>query len=275
MTQIKPIQMRLEQLCKVIDSPVDNDETYSLPHRHDYWEIIWCLDDIGQQNIDFVEYPHKVGRFFTIAPGQVHKPSPSSHNVRLLAFSVGFIDVSMRTTSFVKHLFSSQDLSSPYLDCDLEGHKYLLQLFNLMKEEYLKQPCDWALLESLTSSFLRYLLRFSHRDESPMEERDPRINQVIDLIEQYYKKQKNCLFYADKLCITNKRLNEIVHLALGKTVTQLIHDRIILEANRDLAFSRKTIKTIAHDLGFSDTAYFSRFFRKNMNTSPTQFRSRR
>lgn len=96
----------------------------------------------------------------------------------------------------------------------------------------------------------------------------------MELIEQYFKQEQKCEFYASKLSLTSKRLNEIVKNERGKTVTQLIHRRIVLEANRDLVFSTKTIKTIAFELGFEDPAYFSRFYRKQMHESPTEFRSR-
>jgi AraC family transcriptional activator of pobA len=41
---------------------------------------------------------------------------------------------------------------------------------------------------------------------------------------------------------------------------QLIHDRIVLEAKRQIIHSENTIKEIAYDLGFKDRPYFSRFF---------------
>lgn len=97
---------------------------------------------------------------------------------------------------------------------------------------------------------------------------------MVDLIEQHYTTNKHCDFYSQALSITNKRINEIVKADKGKTVTQLIHDRIILEANRELIFSTKTIKTIAFELGFEDPAYFSRFYRGQMNESPAEFRAR-
>ncbi|KRV81465.1 hypothetical protein AO738_21470 [Pseudomonas citronellolis] len=49
--------------------------------------------------------------------------------------------------------------------------------------------------------------------------------------------------------------------------------RLVLEAKRELAHSRQSIKAIAHDLGFSDVGYFSRFFRKHTRLSPSEFRS--
>ncbi|GLU36798.1 hypothetical protein Pssp01_08910 [Pseudomonas sp. NBRC 100443] len=53
----------------------------------------------------------------------------------------------------------------------------------------------------------------------------------------------------------------------------VINARLVLEAKRELAHSRQSIKAIAHDLGFSDVGYFSRFFHRNTHSSPGEFRS--
>ncbi len=72
--------------------------------------------------------------------------------------------------------------------------------------------------------------------------------------------------------MTTKRLNEIVKRDKGKSVTQLIHDRLVLEANREMTFSEKSIKKIALNLGFDAPAYFSRFYRSQTGETPTHFR---
>lgn len=56
------------------------------------------------------------------------------------------------------------------------------------------------------------------------------------------------------------------------TPMAVINARLVLEAKRELAHSRQSIKAIAHDLGFSDVGYFSRFFRKHTRLSPSEFR---
>ncbi len=58
----------------------------------------------------------------------------------------------------------------------------------------------------------------------------------------------------------------------GRTVTELLHDRIVLESKRNLAFSHKSVKEICYELGFEDPAYFSRFFKNNTGISPQDFR---
>ncbi len=270
---IKHMRLVKGQPCRVTEL-TKSDKAFLEPHRHEYWELVWCVDDLGSQSIDFVDYQNKAGRIFTIAPGQVHRSESVGEHARMLLFTPGFVETNHRSTQLVDSVFAMHHSRPPYLDCDEEGNRYLLPIFNMLKEECEREDCDWDLVESLINSFLRYILRFATQSSLKGEVRDTRVNKVIDLIEQNYTSHKTCEFYAQALSITNKRINEIVKAERGKTVTQLIHDRIILEANRELIFSTKTIKTIAFELGYEDPAYFSRFYRGQMNESPAEFRTR-
>ncbi|MEZ9680057.1 helix-turn-helix domain-containing protein [Vibrio splendidus] len=272
-TPIKHMRLIKGQPCRV-EELTNSDDAFLEPHRHEYWELVWCVDSLGSQSIDFVDYDNKVGRIFTIAPGQVHRSELVGESARLLVFTPGFVKTNHRNTQLVDTVFAMHQSRPPYLDCSEEGNRYLLPIFTMIKEECAREESDWDLVESLMNSFLRYILRFASQSSLKGEVRDSRVNQVVDLIEQHYTTHKHCEFYAQALSITNKRINEIVKAERGKTVTQLIHDRIILEANRELIFSTKTIKTIAFELGFEDPAYFSRFYRGQVNESPAEFRTR-
>ncbi|MFS1909111.1 helix-turn-helix domain-containing protein [Vibrio lentus] len=273
-TPIKHVRLIKGQPCRATELSKNDDDAFLEPHRHEYWELVWCVDNLGSQSIDFVDYDNKVGRIFTIAPGQVHRSELVGENARLLVFTPGFVKTNHRNTQLVDTVFAMHQSRPPYLDCNEEGNRYLLPIFTMIKEECEREDNDWDLVESLVNSFLRYILRFATQSSLKGEVRDSRVNKVVDLIEQHYTTHKHCEFYAQALSITNKRINEIVKAERGKTVTQLIHDRTILEANRELIFSTKTIKTIAFELGFEDPAYFSRFYRGQMKESPAKFRAR-
>ena len=55
-------------------------------------------------------------------------------------------------------------------------------------------------------------------------------------------------------------------------MTDLISERIIIEAKRELYLTSKTIKETAYELGYDDEHYFSRFFKTNADVSPQLFR---
>ena len=60
----------------------------------------------------------------------------------------------------------------------------------------------------------------------------------------------------------------------GKTPMRVLEERLVLEAKRNLTYTNMTIAQIAYYLGFTDPAYFSRFFSKLCNESPAAFRKR-
>ncbi len=72
--------------------------------------------------------------------------------------------------------------------------------------------------------------------------------------------------------ITPTQLNRVWREVLGKSAFGAINARLLLEAERDLVYTFIGVKEIALSFGFSDAAYFSRFFSKQKRCTPTQFR---
>jgi len=79
-------------------------------------------------------------------------------------------------------------------------------------------------------------------------------------------------FYAEKLHISPNYLNILCKKNLKISATQLIHQRISIEAKRLLQSTERSIKEIAFELGFADQAYFSNFFKQQTGASPSDFR---
>ncbi|MEP2237673.1 MAG: helix-turn-helix domain-containing protein [Maribacter sp.] len=70
-----------------------------------------------------------------------------------------------------------------------------------------------------------------------------------------------------------KYLNQVRQDKLGLTAKQIIQQRQITEAKRKLIKSEITTKELAFELGFESISSFSRFFKKNVGVSPTQFKA--
>ncbi|MCD1118939.1 helix-turn-helix domain-containing protein [Chryseobacterium turcicum] len=100
-----------------------------------------------------------------------------------------------------------------------------------------------------------------------------RLEFLTDLINENYTSQKDTDFYAESLNITTHHLNYIVRKLRGSTVKKLVFQRIILEAKRELSYGQKNIKEIAYQLGFTDSSYFSRLFKKQTGISPEIFKT--
>lgn len=78
--------------------------------------------------------------------------------------------------------------------------------------------------------------------------------------------------FADKLNITTNHLSDAVKKAVGKTPTQIIKDRIILESKSLLHSTDCSISEIAFLLHFEDPAYFTKFFKSAAGLTPIDFR---
>lgn len=247
---------------------------YVGPHRHKYYEIFWVLTGEGSHSIDFIEYPLIPDRVYFMAPGQVHEAHSIADTMFALSFNPDFVNPDYRSQLAVERIFSQNSASGPFVILDDTGRRELKQLLDIMMRERQAENPDHEMLSALLTGFMRYLMRYSPDQGESASESDQRMVKLMSLIEDHYKGHKDTSFYADKLALSSKRVNELTRAHFSKTVTQLIHDRIMLEAKRDLAYTNKTVKAIALDLGIEDVTYFSRFFRRNEGESPKAFRDK-
>lgn len=94
------------------------------------------------------------------------------------------------------------------------------------------------------------------------------------LVEQHYREHWAVVEYAQALAITSAQLNNVSRRFLGQSALEHLHQRLLLEAKRNLVYTTMTVAQISDLLGFSEVAYFSRFFRRLEGVSPREFRQR-
>ncbi|QXV63730.1 AraC family transcriptional regulator [Mucilaginibacter sp. 21P] len=98
-------------------------------------------------------------------------------------------------------------------------------------------------------------------------------NAFRQTLEQRFKSVKRPADYAAMLNLSIAYLNECVKSSSGRTVTNHIHERVVLEAKRLLCHSDKSVKEIAAELGYDDYSYFTRLFVKIAGMTPLTFRN--
>ncbi|MFP5041289.1 helix-turn-helix domain-containing protein [Parasediminibacterium sp. JCM 36343] len=137
---------------------------------------------------------------------------------------------------------------------------------------------QYELLVSYLKIFLITAARLkSEQDPTPKQtvqsHKEPFILQNLkNYIETHFKTKHSASEYADLLFISPKALAKITKAHFNKTLTNLISERIIIEAKRELYLTSKTVKEIAYTLGYEDEHYFSRFFKNNTDVSPQLYR---
>ena len=105
-----------------------------------------------------------------------------------------------------------------------------------------------------------------------MDGGDDKIRSFESLVDSHYAQQRYPSFYAGQLNISINYLNRICREKRSASCGTIIRGRILLEAERLLYHTFKTVKEIAFELGFENAPYFSTFFKANKGMSPEEYR---
>jgi AraC family transcriptional activator of pobA len=246
------------------------------PHRHNFYFVAIIVKGSGTHTIDFVNYPVKPGSVFAIIPGQ-------SHNWNLSEDTEGY--VLFHTKSFYNLYFPSKKVQDYPFFCSMHNSPLIL-----LKEKSLKiakQLCSELLTEYKNEYFLKFqkislMLDLLYVDLSRLYLPDAsitrknhhylvKIEKLESLIDTHFMKIKSPGQYAKLMFMSEKHLNRICKEVLNKTTSDLIMDRLLLEAKRLLVHSSLPISEIADELGFFDVSYFSRLFKKKSGKTPLEF----
>ncbi len=245
------------------------------PHRHEFYEILWFKNAGSEHIVDFKPFLVKKDTIFFLAPGKVHQMDPTDKKGFLLVFSQNFISqiIFPQEDNFFNLFYSFDNI--PFIQPSKdEVYKFNI-LFELIILEYNNASNDTTILQTHLRAFLLHAQRIKEQTEKLIPRKShKRLVKLFQLIEAHYKTERTAAFYSNHLALTPKRVNEIAKARLGKTVIQLVRERLLLEAKRELYFGERSIKEIAYRLEFKDPAYFSRFFKKQTGIMPKQFKSK-
>ena len=163
--------------------------------------------------------------------------------------------------------------------------KMMLRIMSQINQEYAHTtPYSIPVMKSLLSTVFSYAIRFYERESADQSQRSSseslgaRFRQAVHhqlsaLVLNVGEGQKSISEYADLLSVTLSHLSETIKSELGQTPTEYINEQLIKEAQKLLRSTDLQIKEVAYLLGFSDTSYFSRLFRKRTGQTPAQYRT--
>jgi AraC-like DNA-binding protein len=98
------------------------------------------------------------------------------------------------------------------------------------------------------------------------------VRQFTELVSRRADPFQTVREYSDALGVTPSHLAEIVKSSTGRTPSEIIRQAETVEAQRLLLHTERNVAQIAHELGFKDTGYFGRFFKRETGVTPGEFR---
>ena len=266
---------RVNRMERIYDDAAGKPD---VPHRHDYYTVIWVLEGEGKHRIDFEEYDLAPNHVFFVSPGQVHEVITRTRpRGWVITFSRDFLARNHVEARFLLNinLFRGYGDSPPLVI----SPGVALQLEALMAQMEIvaggNMGHKYAALGALLQLFLIYCNQACSLDEEDFETATGPACVLRDFkaeVETHFRSLHKVGDYAHRLHLSPKYLSEVTKSLIGISAKQYIQDRIIIEAKRQLHFTGRSVKEIAYDLGFEEPLHFSGFFKKCAGISPTAFR---
>ena len=259
---------------------LENGSHFDHVQRNNYYSLIWITEGTGKAKVDFTEYDFGKNSLFAFSPYQPFMLSAKNMKGVAIHFHPDFFCIVKHQSEVACNgVLFNNIYQPPYTFINDASAVLLTTLIDQMRTE-MKQAA-LAQFEILVSYLKIFLIIASRLKTEQQPEalaqvsdlKEPFILQTLkDTIERDFKKKHSASEYADALNISAKALAKITKNYFNKTITDLIAERIIIEAKRELYLTNKTVKEIAYELGYDDEHYFSRFFKTNADVSPQLYR---
>lgn len=241
------------------------------PHRHNFYLLVLFTNGSGTHEVDFDKFNIKPGSLFVLQPGQIHNWSLSNDIEGYIVFySQEIYNLHFGNRKIEDYPFYQSVRTNPEIVLDKKELDSILPYFELMVKEQINPS---ILLNLLDCIHLEIAQKYTAQNSHAIHSYNHKIQQFESILEKHYQTEKSPSFYAYKMNITLKHLNRICKDILGKTVTELITNRVLLEAKRLLINPKKSINQVADDLGFENYSYFTKLFKKQTGLTPSEFRN--
>jgi len=246
-------------------------------HKHTFYEILWTEKGISKQSIDYKEYEVLPNSLFFISPNQVHqfeewKPLKGG----TILFTEDFFLLNHNNKDKLFELsFLDNFYANPCIHLDKRNFADIKQTIDLILSEQKRADKSQTITQSLLHILLAQIQRcIDTETDKPISKKYLILfKQFKNLLDKHFPQNKTTTFFAQQLHITAHHLNLITKGVTGKTASEVIRARSILEAKRLLTFTDKTVSEIAFELNYTDSSYFAKTFKAETNVSPMTFKT--
>ncbi len=247
------------------------------PHGHNFYLILLITEGSGTHTIDFLEYTVFPGAMFIVSPGQIHQWHVSKDvDGYILCFTKAFFLHDFDTEKLTRFPFFNSTFSSPYFKLNALEQEDLISKYQLILKEYKNRGLNY---EEMIRIFLNAMFIELTRLYPKQNENAPKfghdlilLNRYEALVDKYFKLHRPLSCYSEKMHITVRQLSYLCKKTVGKKPSEILIDRIMLEAKRLIIHSDLSIASISETLNYNDSSYFIRLFKKATQQTPEQFR---
>ncbi len=222
-----------------------------------------CTRGAGSHMVDFEDFDLNPGSALWIRPGQVQRWSGVGSDFDA--------DVAVFESSVIPDLPLFDHFVGRTSFAELGDDSTLLE--NQMK--WMASDLDATGDSSTAAAIVGVILRlFARRIEQSEVRNEPRQRLAAAFVESVDSniEQRSVTWHANHIGASARSVARSTEEVLGQRPKEVLDSRVILEAQRRLAWSDDDIATIARSLQFSEASNFTKFFRGRTGASPSEFR---
>jgi len=248
-------------------------------HRHDFFELVWLQEGHGNVRCDLQDYACSPNTLLIFSPGQVHAWRFEVEPIGvIIGFSPEFIAINNEHPGLLAKMpFLYPQFVDPILqlsESEATQIDRLIEQFGQLDRR--AAPGQDDMVRGFLLILLSYMRQLfaEHHAASP---RSPGENELLVqrfrvALEEHVPQLVEVGEFANLLNVSRTHLNNCLRRNIGRSASDLIHERMLLEAKRRLLHSTRTVAEIAYELHFQDPSYFGRFFRKYTGVTPGDYR---
>lgn len=241
------------------------------PHHKPHYFFVFINNGKSTHSVDLQEMTLKEGQLLFVLPHQIHLLPKKKDDIEYYKLSFDKTCLSLLPKQFS---FLINPLNSQVLTFDNEAKERVKTIFEILSQLLQSKNSNTDLilanLNTLLTEFNHSYFKNSKEDISTKSSISKFIQFKL-IVETELTEQNSIHSIAEKLAMTSNSLYNVVKNYSGLSPKKFITNRLILEAQRKLYYSEISVKELAYELGFTDTDYFSKLFKKNTGKSITEF----
>lgn len=242
------------------------------PRRLTSYFVILIDSGSVTYNLDLQDITITDGHLLFAMPNQVFVPPAKTDNLKY--FKVLFDE---NTLALLPQRFSFlvNPLNAQTIALDNAARERVRKVFEILNQILStdKHPTDSEIILAYLNSLLSELNSAYFKNE-PVTSINTNLSKFVEfklMVETHLTEQPSINTIAEKLALTTNSLYRLVKEHSGTSPKDFFTNRLMIEAQRKLRYSRLSVKELAYELGFNDPDYFSRLFKKSTGKSVSDF----
>jgi AraC family transcriptional activator of pobA len=252
--------------------------------RANYYSFVFIKRGEGNYTIDNQNFEYASQTIYFTNPG--HLKAFEFYKLEegfLITLSKSFLKNNVHKDIFNTFSFLLAETVPPQV-LSSDDFKVFEDIYQQILNEY--QHNSTYKYEVIGNLFVVFLFKLKEQfwyDYQPMQESN-RGSQIVKKFKQLLEKNSVTLTtakesktfrvknYAEAQHLSTSYFNQVIKSKTGKSASAWIAEKMIIDAKVLLKHTRVSVKEISYRLGYSETAHFSHFFKKQTGCTPSAYR---